>query len=119
MAATDILKRGSNHLHEEQLYRNDGTTPLLLSELVTINCQIVQYRRVLASYNLKPGVVDDEIRQGSSTSILEIEITKELSATFKEGLVTAILNLEETDAEFIVDGEFFDKREIDLFTVEL
>jgi len=119
MAATDILKKGANHLHEEQLYRNDGTTPLLLSELVTLNCQIIQYRRVLASYNYKPGVADDEIREGSSTSIVEIEITKELSATFKEGEVSCRLNMEETDAEFIVDGEFFDPREFVLFTVVL
>jgi len=119
MAATDILKRGGNKLYEEQLYRDDGTTPLLLSELVTVNVQVIQYRRVLASYNLKPGTADSEIRQGSSTSILEVEITKELSATFKEGPVSLKINMEETDAEFITDGEFFAPKEVVMFTVEL
>lgn len=112
------LKRGGNTLIERQLYRVDGTTPLLLSELVTIQAQIKQYGRVLATYNLKPGTADDEIRQGSSTSKVEIEITKELSDLFREGAVTCKLILEETDADFVVDGEFNSPEEFEIFTVE-
>lgn len=113
------LKRGANTLYERQLYRTDGTTPLLISELVTIQAEIIQYGVVLATYTLKPTPADDEIRQGSSTSIVEIEITKALSDTFKEGAVNCKLILEETDAEFIVDGEFAAPVEFEMFTVEL
>lgn len=112
------LKRGGNTLIERQLYRIDGTTPLLLSELVTIQAQIIQYNRLLASYTLKPIPADDEIRQGSSTSKVEIEITKELSAIFKEGPVMCKLILEETDEDFIVDEEFASPEEFEMFTVE-
>lgn len=113
------LKRGGNTLIERQLYRVDGTTPLLLSELVTIQAQIIQYGRVIASYNLKPGVADSEIRQGSSTSKVEIEITKELSVLFREGPVNCKLVLEETDADFITDGEFASPEEFEMFQVEI
>jgi len=112
------LKRGGNKLIERQLYRADGTTPLLLSEIDSLQAQIIQYGRLLAAYNFKPGTADSEIRQGSSTSIIEIEITKELSVLFREGAVMCKLLIEDTDAEFITDGEFADPQEFELFTVE-
>lgn len=111
------LKRGANKLYEQQLYRDDGTTPLLLSELSYLRAQIIQYNRVLVEYNFKPGDADSEIREGSSPSKVEIEITKELSATFREGPVTCKLLMEETDADFITDGEFADHKEFEMFTI--
>lgn len=113
-----ILKRGGNTLIERQLYRVDGTTPLLISELVTIQAKIIQNDRVLATYTLKPIPADGQIRQGSSTSKVEIEITKALSDTFREGPVNCKLILEETDADFISDGEFNSPEEFEMFTVE-
>ena len=111
---------GANTLIERQLYRVDGTTPLLLSELVTVQAQVKQYGKVFATYNLKPGDADDEIRQGASTSKIEIEITKALSAQFKEGAVDIKLILEETDADFTVDGEFrSSSTEFEAFTAIL
>lgn len=118
MAATDILIRGGNKLHEQQLYRDDGTTPLLLSELSLLQVSIIQYGRTLATYNFKPGIADGEIREGSTTSKVEIEITKELSATFREGLVQAKFIMEETDSDFVVDGVFYPPEFVDLFTVQ-
>lgn len=115
MAADDILIRGGNKLHEQQLYRDDGTTPLLLSELSLLEVDIYQFDRLLATYIYG---TDNEIRQGSSTSKVEIEITKELSTKFKEGLVKAKFRMEETDADFDVDGVFFAPEWVDLFTVE-
>lgn len=115
MAANDILIRGGNKLHEQQLYRDDGTTPLLLSELSLLAVDIYQYGRLLDSYELG---VDPEIREGSSTSKVEIEITKELSARFREGLVKARFRMEEDDADFDVDTVFFAPEWVDLFTVQ-
>lgn len=113
-----ILKIGGNTLIERSLFRIDGTTPLLLSELVTIQAQIIQYGRLKATYTLKPVPADPEIRQGSSTSAVEIEIKKELSETFRQGPVICRLFLEETDADFVVDGEFASPEEFEMFTVE-
>ena len=112
------LKKGGNTLIERNLFRIDGTTPLLISELVTIQAQIIQYGRLKATYTLKPAPADDEIREGSSTSTVEIEITKELSETFREGPVICRLFLEETDSDFVVDGEFASPEEFEMFTVE-
>jgi hypothetical protein len=108
------LKIGANKLHEEQLYYSDGTTPLLLADLSLVRCELFQHGRLMASYALKPTHTDAEIRQGSSTSIVEIEITKELSATLYEGTLSAKLYLEKTDTDFVVDGEFAPIVEFDI-----
>ena len=116
MASTDILIKGENALVKQNLLASDGTTPVLLSSLTYLSAQVIQFRRVLASYVYG---TDAEIRQGDSTSQVEVEISEALSATFKEGLVTVRLTMDQADADFDVSGELRDIDDIEAFTVTL
>jgi hypothetical protein len=115
------IKRGENAIIQRNLFASDGTTPLLLSSLSLLHAEIIQYNVVLATYVYlpTPNPVQDEIRQGSSTSQIEIEIKKELSLLFKEGDVSMKLIMEQTDAEYESDTVLRDIDESVIFTVEL
>jgi hypothetical protein len=64
--------------------------------------EIRQYNRVLATYVFP----DDEVlTEGTTDSKLKIEISQVLSAKFREGKVYARAIIENTDAEFVEDGE--------------
>ena len=113
------IKRGENAIIQRNLFASDGTTPLLLSSLSLLHAQIIQHGKVLATYIYlpTPNPVQAEIRQGTSTSNIEVEITKDLSDDFKEGSVTMKLIMEQTDAEYAVDGQLRDIDEFEIFTV--
>ena len=114
------VKIGSNTLIDRQLYYVDGVTELLIADLSLVYAEVKQWNRVLATYNLKPGTADPEIRGvGTPESRLEIEITKALSATFHEGAVWIKIYLEKADPSFIVDQEFAPILEFEAFTAVL
>lgn len=115
-----ILKKGENALIRRNLLAVNGTTPILLSSLVFLHAHIIQYGRLFATFTYlpTPSPVQNEIRQGESTSQIEVEITKELSLLFREGAVTMKLIMEQTDASFETDGELRDIDEFEIFQVE-
>jgi hypothetical protein len=117
MATT--IKRGENVIVTLPLYAIDGTTPVVVDDLQGCTAKITQYGRTLATYVYlpTPDPVQDEIRVGASTHHLEIEITEELSDTFKEGSVYCKLYLRKTDSEFNVDAELRDIDEVHILTV--
>jgi len=114
------IKRGENAIIQRNLFYSNGSTALLLSSLSLLHAEIIQYGKVLATYVYlpTPSPVQTEIRQGTSTSNIEVEITKEVSDTFREGSVTMKLIMEMTDAEYATDGELRDIDEFEIFTVE-
>lgn len=95
------MKRGANKICEFTLFETDGTTPKPVSDFVSVVAYVRQYGRVLATYTLGG---DNEIREGSSSNIVEVEIDTALSDKFREGSVTVKLRLDETDADFTEDG---------------
>ena len=117
MATT--IKRGENCIVTLPLYAIDGTTPVVVDDLQGCTASIIQYGRTLATYVYipTPNPVQEEIRVGASTHHLEIEITEELSNTFREGSVYCKLDLRKTDSEFDVDDELWDIDEIHILTV--
>lgn len=115
------IKKGENAIIKRNLFASDGTTPLLLSSLTALSAEIKQYNRVLATYvySPTPDPAQPEIRQGASTSQIEVEITVELSNKFREGPVTMKLIMGQTSAEYDVDEELRDIDEFEIFTVEI
>lgn len=117
MATT--IKRGENVIVTLPLFAIDGTTPVVVDDLQGCTASIIQYGRTLETYVYipTPDPVQGEIRVGASTYHLEIEITEELSNTFREGAVYCKLDLRKTDAEFDVDAELRDIDEVHILTV--
>jgi hypothetical protein len=103
--------RGENYLVRIDMLQSDGETPLLLSACESISVKVIQGSVTLASYVYG---TDPEVRQGESTSQLEVEITKAVSQKFRTGSVYLKLTVQETDAEFVVDEVH---RDIDLIEI--
>ena len=96
---TTILK-GENILVRRNLLQADGTTPLLVSSLTLAKATIIQFGTPLQTYTLNTNA---ELRQGTTTSQLELEIKKTLSATFAKGDIIIEWEIEINIAEFDVD----------------
>ncbi len=108
------LTKGSNKIVTFTLYESDGVTPKPVSDFSMVVALITQFSRLLSTYTLG---TDNEIREGSSSNIVEVEIDTALSATFREGAVTVKLSLDETDADFTEDGFHRCIPEEEAFTV--
>lgn len=85
-----------------------------------LQAEIRQNNKVMASYQFTPvpDPVQSEIRDGGTTSTLEVELTKEVSDRLIAGDVYLRVISEKADASFDVDGV---KKDIDdtlEFTVE-
>lgn len=106
---------GENHIVRVSLFQTDGTTPLLLTDLVAKSVKIIQHNKTLATYVFG---TDAEIRQGTTTSEIEIEIKKVVSEQFRRGKVFIELTLDRTDADFDVDLEHRDKQLIEILDVD-
>ena len=113
------IKRGENAIIQRTLYASDGSTPLVIADLTLLHAQVIQYGKILATYIYlpTPNPVQPEIREDSA-SVIEVEITAELSELFKEGSVNMKLIMEDTDAEYEADDELRDIAEFEIFTVE-
>ena len=114
------IKRGENAVIQRNLFASDGSTALLLSSLSYLVAEVRQFGVTLATYTYlpTPDPVQGEIRQGSSTSNIEVEIVKAVSDLFLEGSVTMKLIMEQTGGEYDSDGELRDIAEFEIFTVE-
>lgn len=111
------IKIGEDAKVERTLFYDDGTTPLPLSDLVSISAQIRQYDRVIASYTLKPTPADAQIEEGDTTNEVRIHLTSLVSATLREGPVYFRLLLGKTDATY-QDGVLNDIDEWTPFDAE-
>ena len=90
---------GENLILKINLFQSNGTTPLLISSTHSIVARIKQTSTIATyTYGTSP-----QIRQGDSTSQIEIEITQALSALLKKGSVYVQLEIEFENAEFEVD----------------
>lgn len=105
--------KGENHIIQIQLYQVDGVTPLVLADLSFLSASINQ-DITLARYVFG---TDAEIRQGPSTSIVEVEVKKIVSNRFRKGAVYMTLTMELVDAEFEVDLVHKDIAKFTLFSV--
>ena len=114
------IKKGENAIIQRTLYASNGTTPIVIADLTLLHAQVIQYDVILATYIYlpTPDPVQSEIRE-ESVSVIEVEITTDLSDQFKEGVVTMKLIMEDEDAEYAVDTELRDIAEFEIFTVEL
>lgn len=92
------LQDSSNALIRRNLVQSDQVTPLLLSSCASIVVQLLRGTRVVATYTLG---TSPEVRQGLTTSQLEVEVKSSLTQT--EGTITMEVLITITDSEFEVD----------------
>lgn len=95
------ISKGENVLIRRNLFQQDGTTPLLISSLAVCKVTLKQTGASDIVYTVG---TNPEIREGESTSQVELEIKKTVSAAMVKGEVTAEWEFELTDADFAVDG---------------
>lgn len=113
------IKIGEDAKVERTLFYDDGTTPLPLTDLVSLSCQIVQYNKVYATYVYlpTPDPVDDEIEEGDTTNEVRIHLTTQISSRLREGAVYFRLIMGKTDATY-ADAVLNDIDEWTPFSVE-
>lgn len=107
--------KGENKIIKINLFQINGVTPLLVSSLSYAQVKIVQYNKTLATYLYG---TDAEVRQGDSTSQLEVELKKSVADLLKDGIVYVRLTMELSNAEFTVDTVQRDIQIIEAFTVD-
>ena len=100
------IKRGENQLVQITLTQQDGSA-LNVSDLTLCTVTLSQLGANIVTYTLG---VSPEIRQGAAANILEIEITKSVSAALKLSLLILEVFMEVSDSEFDVDGFQRDKK---------
>ncbi len=108
---------GENFIIRMPMFQSDGTTPILFSALTLCLVEFIQGVKgttVLASISLG----DPEVRQGATTSQLEVELTKQISNLFKPGRVYIRVTIEVPDIDFEVDGFHRGSEKFNLFTIE-
>lgn len=102
--STETIIRGENRLLVRSLRLSDGSTPLLVSSLALAKATLLQGRTVRAVYTLG---TDDELRAGSATDELVLELTSARSAALAEGPVTVRWELRVADADFEAEPDVF------------
>jgi hypothetical protein len=95
------ISKGENVLIRRNLYQSDGTTPLLISTLAL--CKVTLKQSGAADIVYIEGT-NPELREGTATNQVELEIKKAVSAAMAVGEVNAEWQFEVTDATFTVDG---------------
>lgn len=114
------LRKGENAIVRRNLFEEDGITPIPLSSLSSLEIQIRQYNRLLASYDYFENTPDDEeISEGVATNQVKVQITQEISAKFKEGPVFIKILGKQTNSDYSVDEGLFDIDEDECFEVIL
>lgn len=118
MATT--YKRGENLLIERSLLQSDGETALNFSALTSAAVDLWQGDKLIETY---VAGTDPELRQGSTATKIEFELTEEIGDLLVPGVqlklewVTSV-----ADADFTVDSSTHKDRahdpEQDLFDVE-
>lgn len=99
------LYRGENRLFTRTLFLQDGTTELLVSELVSAQVELRQGSSVVATYVWG---TDSQLRAGSETNELVLEITSALSLTLQLQVpLEAKWTFKVTDADFESEPDAF------------
>lgn len=91
---------GENLIHRFNLKKPNGSSLVLSTDLVSCSVQIIQKNNTLATYTYP----DSNLRQGDTTSQLELEVPAALTSAFVKGDVIAKLTINAVDAEFEVDS---------------
>lgn len=108
------INQGENVLIETTLFESDGTTPLVIANLVLLEARIKQADRVRATYRLG---IHNEIRVGSASNKVEVEITRFLAGLLDKGPINLRLVMELEDNTFEVDQVQRDEHETEIFTI--
>ena len=95
------LTIGASTISEIDLIDVDGNT-INVADAESLSIQIRQYGRLIDTYVYG---TDDQVQDGSTASKVAIEITQALSASLREGRVLARAIIDNTDADYEVDGE--------------
>lgn len=109
MSQLKTLIRGENLLVIMPLFLAGGTVPFPVASLASAKVSLLQGDTVVASYTHGS---DDELRTGSQTHYLVLEITEELSLQLQKGIPLEIERaLNVADADFSVDDGMFKDRD--------
>jgi hypothetical protein len=92
----ETIYRGENKQVQVALFQVNGTDPLLVADLHSLNVKIMQFGKIIESYEY-PEV---GILTNTGTSEVTLEILEEISLQFTEGTVTLKVTTETADASF-------------------
>jgi len=111
------LVRGENLIFTFPVVDVNGD-PLAISALSGLKVEVVQYDRIKAIYNFKPGTADEEIRINPDVNTsFDFELTKDLSGMLKKGQVELKIFMSKTDSDFVVDPDWTDIDIVELCTM--
>lgn len=94
-----VINKGENVIIRRNLLKSDGTA-LLLSTVSSLSVNLVQDGVVVEAYTYP----STYLRQGTSTSQLELEISTAVSNSFKKGKVTMKVTITFANVEFDAEG---------------
>jgi len=108
----ETINRGENKQVHIALFQINGTSPLLLTDLHSLNVKIMQFNKLIESYEYPLAGI---LTAGDTTSEVILEITPEISQQFVEGTVTLKVTTQTADASF--EGGYQDSINlIDIYT---
>lgn len=114
MATT--LQIGENWIGTQPILDENGAA-LAVSSLASLQVQIKQYNRTLATYVLG---TDDQIRVNPDVNTsFDVEISPALSANFREGSVQMYIKAQKTDTDFVVGEKYVDIDPVDILYMVL
>lgn len=107
---------GENRVVSRSLKQADGTTALLVSSLTYA---AVELRQGTTSVKTLVLGTDAELRQGSGSSVLDVELTAAITALLSPNVnLTFRWKLKVADSSFTVDsGTFIDWQDEEVFTI--
>lgn len=110
------LQIGENAIFSQPILDEDGD-PLAVSSLASLQVQIKQYNRTLATYVLG---TDNQIRVNPDVNTsFDVEISPALSANFREGAVQMYIKAQKADTDFVVGGKYVDIDPVDILYMVL
>lgn len=111
------LYPGETRLIERDLLQADGTTALLVADLLSASVELRQGGTVLETLVLG---TDPELRQGSTGSKLELELTSALTGLLSPGVALTLrwkLSVDEADFTVEPDNAFTDFTDEEVFDI--
>lgn len=107
---------GETRIIERNLFQADGVTALLVSSLLSASAELRQGDTVITT--LVKGT-NAEIRQGTTTSKLEVELTSAITSLLSPGTLSIRWKLSVANSEFTVQPSqaFIDYTDEQIFDV--
>lgn len=107
----ETINRGENKQVQIALFQVNGTDPLLVADLHSLNVKIMQFGKIIESYEYP----EAGILEASGTSEVTLEIIPSISLQFVEGTVILKVTTQTADASF--EGGYQDSINfIDIYT---